>query len=107
MIGNIHVRRILFRCCTSKAYRNSDALLGYLKEKKIFGKCLDEKAIFSILSSMIKENKVDQTPTCVIQYSQWMVKNMSARKKLDWIDGVKDAFGNGEKVMSHVLVLGG
>ena len=26
---------------------------------------------------------------------------------MDWIDEVKDAFGNGEKVMSHVLVLGG
>jgi hypothetical protein len=35
---------------------------------------MDEKSIFPMLSAMIKENKVDSTPTCVIKYSATDVK---------------------------------
>jgi hypothetical protein len=35
---------------------------------------MNEKSIFPLLSALIKENKVDQTPTCVIKYSATDVK---------------------------------
>ncbi len=63
-----HVRRILFDAAQVKRIQKEDALIAYLKEKKIFWKVMDEKAIFPLLSSLIKENKVNQTPTCVIRY---------------------------------------
>jgi thiol:disulfide interchange protein DsbA len=67
--GNVfHVRRILFDAAQAARIQKEDALIAYLKEKKIFWKVMDEKAIFPLLSSLIKENKVDQTPTCVIRY---------------------------------------
>lgn len=68
--GNVfHVRRILFDAAQAKRIQKEDALIAYLKEKKIFWKVMDEKAIFPLLISLIKENKVDQTPTCIIRYS--------------------------------------
>lgn len=67
--GNVfHVRRILFDAAQAKRIQKEDALIAYLKEKKIFWKPMDEKAIFPLLSAFIKEKKVDQTPTCVIRY---------------------------------------
>ena len=67
--GNVfHVRRILFDAAQAKRIQKEDALIAYLKEKKIFWKLMDEKAIFPLLSAFIKEKKVDQTPTCVIRY---------------------------------------
>jgi len=67
--GNVfYVRRILFDAAQAKRIQKEDALIAYLKEKKIFWKAMDEKAIFPLLSALIKEKKVDQTPTCVIRY---------------------------------------
>ena len=67
--GNVfHVRRILFDAAQVKRIQKEDALIAYLKEKKIFWKVMDEKAILPLLSSLIKENKVNQTPTCIIRY---------------------------------------
>ena len=45
---------------------------------------MDEKAIFPLLSSLIKENKVDQTPTCVIKYSSMDVKKYVGTEEI-WI----------------------
>jgi hypothetical protein len=76
--GNVfHVRRILFDAAQAKRIQKEDALIAYLKEKKIFWKVMDEKAIFPLLISLIRENKVDQTPTCIIRYS------LTGEKKYD------------------------
>ena len=67
-----------------KRIETSEALLGYLKEQKIVGKSFDEKPVFSMLSAMIKENKVDKTPTCVIKYSSMDVKKYVGTEEI-WI----------------------
>jgi thiol-disulfide isomerase/thioredoxin len=67
--GNIlHVRRILFDAAQAKRIQAEDALVAYLKDQKVSWKRMDEKSIFPLLSAIIKENKIDTTPTCVIKY---------------------------------------
>lgn len=67
--GNIlHVRKILFDAAQAKRIQAEDALVAYLKDRKVAWKKMDEKSIFPLLSGIIKENKIDTTPTCVIKY---------------------------------------
>jgi thiol:disulfide interchange protein DsbA len=70
----LHVRKILFEAAQDKRIQKEDALLAYLKEQKILWKAMDEKSIFPMLSAKIKENNVDQTPTCIIKYSAKDIK---------------------------------
>ena len=70
----LHVRKILFEAAQAKHIQKEDALVAYLKEQKISWKTMDEKSIFPMLSAIIKENKIDSTPTCVIKYSATDVK---------------------------------
>jgi len=65
----LHVRRVLFEAAQVKNIQTEIALVAYLKEQNILWKTLDEKSIFSILLTKIKENNITQTPTCVIRYS--------------------------------------
>jgi protein-disulfide isomerase len=78
------IRKIIFQAAQEKRIETSEALLGYLKEQKIIGKSFDEKPVFSMLSAMIKENKVDNTPTCVIKYSSMDVKKYVGTEEI-WI----------------------
>lgn len=74
-IGNVlHVRRVLFNAAQGRNIQKEDALVAYLKEQKIAWKAMDEKSIFPLLSGVIKEHKVDATPTCVIKYSATDIK---------------------------------
>ena len=74
-IGNIlYVRNVLFEAAQGKNIQDENALVAFLKEKKIVWKAMDEKSIFPLLSAVIKEHKVDATPTCVIKYSATDVK---------------------------------
>ena len=68
------VRKTLFKAAQEKRIETKEALVSYLKEGKIVWKEFDEKPVFQMLSNLIKENKVDQTPTCVIRYSPMDVK---------------------------------
>ena len=70
----LHVRNILFEAAQSRNIQKEEALLAYLKEKNILWKKMDEKSVFPMMSAIIKENKVDSTPTCVIKYSAKDVK---------------------------------
>jgi hypothetical protein len=72
--GILHIRKVLFDAAQVKNIKMEDELIGYLKKQKISWKVMDEKSIFPMLSAMIKENKVDSTPTCVIKYSATDVK---------------------------------
>ncbi len=72
--GILHIRRVLFDAAQGKNIKMEDDLIGYLKEQKIFWKAMNEKSIFPLLSAIIKEHKVDATPTCVIKYSAVDVK---------------------------------
>ena len=74
-VNNIlHVRKILFEAAQVKHIQKEDALISYLKGQKISWKAIDEKSIFPMLTAIIKEHKVDATPTCVIRYSATDVK---------------------------------
>jgi thiol:disulfide interchange protein DsbA len=70
----LHVRNLFFEAAQVKHIQKEDALVAYLKEKNITWKAMDEKSIFPVMSAIIKENKVDSTPTCVIKYSAKDVK---------------------------------
>ena len=74
-VNNIlHVRKILFEAAQTKSIQKENALVDFLKEQKILWKKLDEKSIFPVLSKIIKEYNIDQTPTCIIKYSAKDVK---------------------------------
>lgn len=64
-----HVRRTLFDAAQIKHIKTEEDLVNLLKEKNIGWKASDERSVFPKLSIMIKENKIDATPTCVIKYS--------------------------------------
>jgi len=69
-----HVRRILFDAAQVNRIQTEEELVAHLKDKKVLWKAMDEKSIFPLLSAIIKEHKVDATPTCVIKYSASDVK---------------------------------
>jgi thiol-disulfide isomerase/thioredoxin len=70
----LHVRKVLFDAAQVKRIWQEDALMAYLKDQKISWKAMNEKSIFPLLDAHIKENKIDQTPTCAIKYSATDVK---------------------------------
>ncbi len=72
----LHVRKMLFDAAQAKHIQTEKALVAYLKEQKISWKIMDEKSIFVKLSTIIKENNVKATPTCVIRYSITDVKKL-------------------------------
>ena len=63
------IRKVLFKAAQEKRIETQETLAAYLKAEKIRVKSFDEKPVFSMLSQMIKQNKVDQTPSCVIRFS--------------------------------------
>ena len=70
----INVRKILFDAAQDRHIQTEEALVAYLKEQNVSWKTMDEKSIFPILSTIIKKNKIDRTPSCVIRYSVKDVK---------------------------------
>lgn len=64
-----HVRDALFEAAQGKNIQTEDALIAHLGQNKIMWKPMDEKSVFPLMSAMMKENKIDQTPICVIKYS--------------------------------------
>lgn len=66
----LHVRNSLFEAAQLKKIQKEDALVAYLKEQKVFWKAIDEKPIFMIMSAIIKEHNIKNTPTCIIKYSK-------------------------------------
>jgi protein-disulfide isomerase len=72
--GILHIRKVLFDAAQVKNIKMEEDLLAYLKEQKISWKAMNEKSIYPLLSAMIKENKVGETPTCVIKYPSMDIK---------------------------------
>jgi protein-disulfide isomerase len=69
-----HIRKTLFDAAQVKNIQTEDALVNYLKEEKIAGKKFDEKPVFQMWSNLVKEHKINQTPTCIIKYFATDVK---------------------------------
>ncbi|MEE9910974.1 MAG: DsbA family protein [Deltaproteobacteria bacterium] len=94
--GILHIRRVLFDAAQGKNIKMEDDLVRYLKEQKISWKAMNEKSIFPLLSKVIKENKVDATPTCVIKYSATDIKKYV---------GDDEAWDGLTKLKSHLATL--
>ncbi len=76
-IGNVlRVRQVLFEAAQGRHIQDEKALQAFLIEKKISWSPMNERSIFPLLSAVIKEHKIDATPTCVIKYSPADVKNI-------------------------------
>lgn len=65
----LRIRRTLFCAAQCKGIQTKDDLVNYLIEQKIAWKEYDEKPVFQTLNMIIKQNRIDATPTCVIRYS--------------------------------------
>jgi thiol-disulfide isomerase/thioredoxin len=94
----LRIRRVLFDAAQGKNIKMEDELIAYLKEQKIFWKAMNEKSIYPLLSALIKENKVDETPTCVIKYSSMDIKKYVGTEEI-WIGltQLKARLTNGRK----------
>ncbi len=64
----LHIRRILFDAAQIKSIKKEEELIAYLKEQNLPWKKMNEKPVLSLLNSIIKENKIDQTPVCIVKY---------------------------------------
>jgi thiol-disulfide isomerase/thioredoxin len=94
----LHVRRILFDAAQVHLIQTEDALLAHLTAQKVFWTAMNEKSIFPLLSALIKENKVDQTPTCVIKYSATDVKKYIGTDEIwDGLTKLNAQVGSGKK----------
>jgi hypothetical protein len=65
----LHIRKELFDAAQERHILTEDALVVYLNEQKISWKILDEKSMFTMLSDIMRKNKIVRTPSCVIKYS--------------------------------------
>jgi thiol-disulfide isomerase/thioredoxin len=92
----LHVRNLLFEAAQVKNIDKEDDLIAFLKEKKISWNAMDEKSILPLLSAVIKEHKVNATPTCVIKYSATDVQRFVGDDKI-W-DGLT-------KLKAHLATL--
>ena len=63
----LKVRSILFSAAQEKQILTEDALAAYLKKNKIDIKPMDEKPVFALMSSAIKEARVERTPTWIVR----------------------------------------
>jgi len=77
-----HVREVLFEAAQVNRIQTEDALVAYLKEKKVSWKTMDEKSVFPLMTALIKEHKVNATPTCVIKYSATDIKKYVGDNKI-------------------------
>jgi thiol-disulfide isomerase/thioredoxin len=68
------IRKVLFHAAKKSSIKSEDALLGFLREMKINWTKYDDIPVLVMLSNIIKQNKVDTTPTCVIKNSAGDVK---------------------------------
>jgi protein-disulfide isomerase len=66
----LHIRKTLFDAAQGKRIQSQDELIEYLKKEKISGKSYDVQPVLAAWSNLIKQYKVDRTPTCFIKYSK-------------------------------------
>jgi thiol-disulfide isomerase/thioredoxin len=94
----LRIRKTLFTAAQVKHIHTEDALINYLQEEKIAGKKLDEKPIYQMWSNLIKEHKINQTPTCIIKYAATDVKKYVGTDEIwDGLLKLKSHLGIGKK----------
>lgn len=80
----LRIRSTLFYAAQEKNIQSRELLVNYLKEQNIVWTEYDEKPVFQMLNMIIKQNRIDATPTCVIRYSSF------DSKKYIGIDEIRD-----------------
>ncbi|MBN1663478.1 MAG: thioredoxin domain-containing protein [Deltaproteobacteria bacterium] len=65
----LYVRKRLFDAAQDRRIKTEEALIAYLKENKISWTVFDEKSVFPLVNRVIKDNKINATPTCVIKFA--------------------------------------
>ena len=65
----LRVRKALFEAAMDKGIRDEEALTRYLAGRQIKWTAMNEKSVFPLMGALIKEHKINQTPTCLIRYS--------------------------------------
>jgi thiol-disulfide isomerase/thioredoxin len=94
----LRIRKTLFTAAQVKHIQTQDVLINYLKEEKIAGKKFDEKPVFQMWSNLIKEHKINQTPTCIIKYSATDVRKYTGTDEIwDGLLKLKSHLGIGKK----------
>jgi thiol:disulfide interchange protein DsbA len=70
----LSIRKTLFHAAKKNSIKSEDGLVGFLREMKINWTKYDDIPVLVMLSNVIKQNKVDITPTCIIKRSTGDVK---------------------------------
>ena len=65
----LRVRKALFEAAMDKGIRDEEALTRYLAGSQIKWASSNEKSVFPLRGALIKEHKINQTPTCLSRYS--------------------------------------
>lgn len=65
----LYVRKRLFDAAQDRRIQTEEALIAYLEENKISWTVFDEKSVFPLVNRIIKDNKINATPTCIIKFA--------------------------------------
>jgi len=94
----LRIRSALFHAAQEKNIQSKELLVNYLKEQKISWKEHDEKPVLQMLNMIIKQNRINATPTCVIRYSPADAKKYIGTDEIwDGLTKLKAHIGTGEK----------
>ena len=92
----LRIRGALFYAAQEKNIQSRELLADYLKEQKITWKEYDEKPVFQMVNMIIKQNRIDATPTCVIRYSPSDAKKYVGTNEIwDGLAKLKTHIGGG------------
>jgi len=78
----LRIRKALFHAAKRQDVRSKEHLENYLREQKIRWKQFDENPVFLEINTIMKQNRIDSTPTCIIKYSSSDMKKYTGTKEI-------------------------
>jgi len=84
----LYVRRILIEA-SKGTVDSAEKLEAFLKEKKIALKPFDPKPVFETLTGYLKEDRIEATPTCVIEIDGKTSKHVGAADIISALNKLK------------------
>ena len=98
----LRVRKALFEAAMDKGIRDEEKLTAHLATKKIKWAQMNEKSVFPFMGALIKEYRINQTPTCLIKYPAGEIKRYTGRIEIwDGLNELKNHLSHGEKQISR------
>jgi protein-disulfide isomerase len=90
----LRIRSRLFHAAQFLNIQKQEALEKYLGEQKITWKEYDVKPVFQVLNAVIRQNRIDATPSCIIRYSPSEVKKYVGTDEIwDGLSKLKSRLG--------------